>query len=206
VTRVEGVALLVGFAAYLAVLFRGTGGTETTTSGDGSDGGGATSEAEPGYEGVAILPGGGAAAWRTPAALLVGLGVVVGGAHLLVESAVALARGVGLSEWVIGETVVAVGTSTPEIVASAAAARQGAGDIAAGNLVGSNVFNALLILGVASVVAPLEVASTAVGTTTWLLGLSALTALFLWTRGRLGRLEGVALVAINLTRWALELL
>ncbi|MFC6724870.1 sodium:calcium antiporter, partial [Halobium palmae] len=134
------------------------------------------------------------------------IGVVAGGAHFLVESAVAIARTAGLSEWVIGETIVAVGTSTPEIVASVAAARKGMGDVAAGNLIGSNVFNALFVLGIASVLTPLRVVSTALGTATWMLGLSILAAVLLGTRGRLGRLEGLALVLINLFRWALDLL
>jgi cation:H+ antiporter len=189
VARLEGAVLLVAFAAYLVALFSETNGTDEGAGGDG-----------------ATPSGDDATTWLTPVSLLVGLGVVVGGAHLLVGSAVALARAAGLSEWVIGETVVAVGTSTPEIVASAAAARRGAGDIAAGNLIGSNVFNALFVLGVASALRPLRVAATATGTATWLLALSALTALFLWTSGRLGRVEGVALVAINLGRWLLDLL
>jgi cation:H+ antiporter len=191
VSRLEGVVLLLAFVAYLAVLFRdpeGTDGTVETVEDE---------DVAPRVEPTTRL---------TPVLLVVGLGVVVGGAHVLVESAVTLARAAGLSEWVIGETIVAVGTSTPEIVASAAAARRGAGDIAAGNLIGSNVFNALLILGIASVVEPLAVAAAAIGTTTWLLGLSVLTAVFLWTRGRFGRLEGAVLVGINLSRWVLDLL
>jgi len=191
VSRLEGVVLLLAFVAYLAVLFRDPEGT------DGSAGTVVDEDVVPGVEPTTRL---------TPVLLVVGLGVVVGGAHVLVESAVTLARAAGLSEWVIGETIVAVGTSTPETVASAAAARRGAGDIAAGNLIGSNVFNALLILGIASVVAPMAVAAAAIGTTTWLLGLSVLTAVFLWTRGRFGRLEGAVLVGINLSRWVLDLL
>jgi cation:H+ antiporter len=186
-SRLEGGILLLCFVAYLALLF-----LRPEVGAEADDGG-------------AEVGDGGPTRW-TPVLLLVGLGVIVGGAHLLVESAVTIARTAGLSEWVIGETVVAVGTSTPEIVASVAAARKGMGDIAAGNLIGSNVFNALFILGIASSLTPLPVADTAVGTTAWLVGLSALTAVLLGTRGRLGRLEGVVLVLINLTRWILDLL
>ncbi|MFC4357098.1 calcium/sodium antiporter [Halobium salinum] len=181
-TRLEGAVLLLAFAGYLAWLFlRPVDGVESNG----------------GTETVGV---------RAAVLLLTGLGVIVGGAHFLVESAVAIARAGGLSEWVIGETVVAVGTSTPEVVASVAAARKGMGDIAAGNLIGSNVFNALFILGIASTLTPLQVVDTAIGTTTWLLGLSVLAAVLLGTRGQLGRLEGAALVAINLTRWILDLL
>jgi cation:H+ antiporter len=182
VSRLDGVILLVAFAGYLAVLFvRPDESVDAPTDEQRSP-------------------------WYTALFLLGGLGSIVVGAHFLVESAVVIASAAGLSEWVIGETVVAVGTSTPEIVASVAAARKGMGDIAAGNLIGSNVFNALLILGVTSTLMPVVVVETAIGTTVWLLGLSVLTAVLLGTRGRLGRLEGVVLVAINLTRWIMDVL
>ncbi len=187
-SRAEGAVFLLSFAAYLGLLLVRRGSTETET--------GAPAEA------VSTR----AATGRGVLLLVVGLGVVVVGAHFLVEAAVTLARLGGLSEWVIGETVVAVGTSTPEIVASVAAARKGMGDVAAGNLIGSNVFNALLILGIAATIRPVRVVETAVGTTVWLFGLSALTTVLLGTRGHLGRIEGVVLVAINLGRWALDLL
>ena len=128
------------------------------------------------------------------------------GAELFVSTAARVARRFGLSELVVGLTVVAMGTSAPEIVASAAAARRGMGDIAAGNLIGSNVFNALLILGITSTITSIEIVEAAIGTTVWLLGLSVITAVLLGTNGKLGRLEGAVLVAINLTRWLLDVL
>ena len=134
---------------------------------------------------------------------MAGSGIVIG-AHFLVESAVLIAKAVGLSGWVVGETIVAVGTSTPEIVASVAAARKGMGDIAAGNLIGSNVFNALFILGITSTLTSIEIAATAIGTTVWLLGLCVLTVALLGTNRKLGRLEGTVLIAINLSRWILD--
>lgn len=182
--RAEGVVFLLSFATYLLVLLVRREGGEAGTDPDGR----------------------GAPTRLTPVLLAVGLGAVVVGAHFLVEAAVSLARVGGLSEWVIGETIVAVGTSTPEIVASVSAARRGMGDVAAGNLIGSNVFNALLILGITATLNPIRVAEAAVGTTAWLLGLSALTAALLGTKGRLGRIEGAALVTITLGRWALDLL
>ncbi|EJN59542.1 calcium/sodium antiporter [Halogranum rubrum] len=182
VSRLDGIILLSVFAGYLVLLF--VRPDEPTPTPDDEK----------------------QITWGTAVFLVGGLGIIVVGAHFLVESAVFIARTAGLSEWVIGETIVAVGTSTPEIVASVAAARKGMGDIAAGNLIGSNVFNILLILGVTSTVAPIAVVETAIGTTTWLLGLSVLTAVLLGTRGRLGRLEGALLVAINLSRWILDLL
>ncbi|SFS11851.1 cation:H+ antiporter [Halomicrobium zhouii] len=181
VTRLDGVVLLVAFAGYLFILF------------DRPD----ESARGPADERRAT--------WYTALFLLGGLGTIVVAAHFLVASAVVIAEAAGLSEWVIGETIVAVGTSTPEIAASVAAARKGLGDIAAGNLIGSNVFNTLLVLGVTSTLTPVLVVETAIGTTVWLLGLSVLAVVLLGTNGRLGRLEGAVLVAINLIRWILDI-
>lgn len=86
--------------------------------------------------------------------VLLGLVLLVGGSNLLVEGATQLARALGLSELVIGLTVVAVGTSLPELATSVMAAIKGERDIAVGNIVGSNIFNLLCVLGLASLVAP----------------------------------------------------
>ena len=93
---------------------------------------------------------------RVPAALLIGLGLVglVGGAQLLVKGATVIALSLGISELVVGLTVVAIGTSLPEVAASVAAALRGQRDMAIGNVVGSNIFNIALCLGLAGLVAP----------------------------------------------------
>lgn len=90
---------------------------------------------------------------------LIGLGLVllVGGSNFLVEGAVSLARALGLSELVIGLTVVAIGTSLPELATSLLAALKGERDIAVGNIVGSNIFNLLCVLGLAALVSPLPI-------------------------------------------------
>ncbi len=86
-----------------------------------------------------------------------GLAGLVGGAHLTVESAVSIARAMGVSEVIIGLTVLAVGTSLPELVASVTATLRGHVELAIGNVVGSNIFNLLLVLGVTNVVQPFPV-------------------------------------------------
>ncbi len=88
------------------------------------------------------------------ALVIVGLALLVGGSHFLVEGAVSLARALGLSELVIGLTVIAIGTSLPELATSILAAIRGERDIAVGNIVGSNIFNLLCVLGLASLVSP----------------------------------------------------
>ncbi|CAE6942303.1 Putative antiporter CaxA [Pseudomonas marincola] len=86
--------------------------------------------------------------------IVVGLVLLVGGSHFLVEGAVTLARALGLSELVIGLTVIAIGTSLPELATSILAAFKGERDIAVGNIVGSNLFNLLSVLGLAALVSP----------------------------------------------------
>ncbi|WP_276259760.1 calcium/sodium antiporter [Haloglomus litoreum] len=190
-TRPEGLALLALFVGYLAVLLRGTlreaGATAEARALD---------SAMPDASGrVGLL-----------VRVVVGLGLILFGADLLVRSAVDLARLAGLSEWVIGETVVAAGTSAPEIAASLVAARRGLGDVAVGNLVGSNVFNGLVVLGAAGLVAPATVTPAAIPTVVWLVGLTLVVAGFLWTGSRFARAEGVVCLLANGGRWVLDLL
>ncbi len=89
--------------------------------------------------------------------LLFGLALVVFGAHWLVDGASTIARKAGLSEFVIGLTIVGMGTSAPEMVVSFTGAIQGSGDIAIGNILGSNIFNTLLILGITALILPMDV-------------------------------------------------
>ncbi len=127
--------------------------------------------------------------------VLLGLVLLVAGGHLLVTSAVSLARVFGVSEAVVGLTIVAVGTSLPELATSVIAAARGHGDIAVGNVVGSNIFNVLGILGTTAMIQPLNAA----GITDIDLGVMVLLAIvlmvFLWTRLRLERLEGAFLLS-----------
>ena len=92
--------------------------------------------------------------------LLVGLALVVFGADYLVEGASSVARRAGLSQFVIGLTLVGMGTSAPEMVVSVLGALEGNGDIAVGNVVGSNIFNTLLILGITAIILPIGISRT----------------------------------------------
>jgi cation:H+ antiporter len=89
--------------------------------------------------------------------LVLGLALVVVGADYLVEGSSAIARRLGISEFVIGLTIVGMGTSAPEMVVSLIGAIQGNGDIAVGNVLGSNIFNTLLILGVTALILPMDI-------------------------------------------------
>ena len=87
--------------------------------------------------------------------LMVGLGVLVGSSHLLVWGAVDFAKFCGVSDLVIGLTIVAVGTSLPELASAVASARRGEHEFVLGNIVGSNLFNTLAVVGLATVISPL---------------------------------------------------
>jgi len=89
--------------------------------------------------------------------ILIGLGLLVFGARCLVDGAVSIARIMGISEWFIGITIVAVGTSLPEIVSSIMAARRGHGEMSIGNVFGSNIFNIFMVLGTTASINPLVI-------------------------------------------------
>ena len=131
--------------------------------------------------------------WFLVVLTVLGLGMVVGGGTLLVEGAKYVARAAGMSERVIGLTVVAVGTSLPELVTSVVAASKKQTDIAVGNIIGSNIFNILLIVGVSSLIAPLEFRMT----DNLIDALVALTAavllywLAMFDKHRLGKAAGI---------------
>lgn len=136
--RGEGALLLACLAVYTALLIRAARRQRPSA---GPDEFAAEFNAQPG-------------AWPTQLPrVIVGIGLLVAGAHLLIVGAVELARAFGLSELVIGLTVVAVGTSLPELAASLLAALKGERDIAVGNVVGSCIFNLLLVLGASAALA-----------------------------------------------------
>ncbi|NCO88082.1 MAG: calcium/sodium antiporter [Rhodobacterales bacterium] len=132
-------------------------------------------------------------------ALFLGLGLVglPLGADLLVDGAVNIARTFGISEAVIGLTLVAVGTSLPELATSIAAAFRKQADVAMGNVIGSNVFNLLGIIGVAGLVGPLAVPEQMLRMDLWLmLGITVLMAPFVLLRRDITRGVGIGFVAI----------
>lgn len=136
-------------------------------------------------------------------AVFAGLAVLLAGAHLFVEGAVAVARALGMSDRLVGLTVVAVGTSLPELVTSLVASVRGHPDIAVGNVIGSNIFNILLCLGAAALAGPLAADPAAVRIDlVALLLMTALAALFIRTARTITRPEGALLFALYATYMA----
>jgi len=171
ITRLDGVLLLAGLIVFVAVAFL-------------------TGKAEP-DDALPLPP-----VWQAALMTLGGLVVLVIGARLLVDSATTIARTYGISEAVIGLTIVAVGTSLPELATSVVAALRKQTEIAVGNIVGSNIFNIFGILGLTAVIAPIPAEARFVSIDMpWAaaaaIGLTVVAALM----GGLPRIAGVVLLA-----------
>jgi cation:H+ antiporter len=126
---------------------------------------------------------------------ILGFFVLIGGAELLVRGASRIAAAAGISPLVIGLTVVSFGTSAPELAVSFQAALSGQGDIALGNVVGSNIFNVLFILGISAIIVPLAVAKQLVRLDVPLMISVSALMLLLGLDGRIGLLDGALLFA-----------
>jgi cation:H+ antiporter len=131
--------------------------------------------------------------------LLLGLAALIIGSHFLVENSVNLARLIAMSDAVIGLTIVAVGTSTPELATSLVAAIKKQPDIAIGNVVGSNIFNILGILGVASLVKPIATPDINLTDTLVMIGFSALLLPFITSGFTLRRWEGALFLLLYIS-------
>ncbi len=139
--------------------------------------------------------------WYHPFMLLIGFAFILLSSHFLVTSAISIARAFGVSEWVIGVTIVAMGTSIPELVTSLVAVLRGHHGLSAGNLVGSDIFNLLGVLGVAGILEPMTVSSEAYGSLFLLCGMVIAVVVMMRTGWRISRIEGAALVFMGFARW-----
>lgn len=172
VTRLEGVLLIAGLLVFLAIAFK-SGKIEPTEASEGD------------------MP-----QWKAWAYTLGGLVVLVIGARLLVDTATDLARAFGISEAVIGLTIVAIGTSLPELATSVIAAIRKQTEIAVGNIVGSNIFNIFGILGTTALIAPIPAdARFASADMPWVAGTAIGLGLMAMLLGGLPRIAGVILMA-----------
>jgi cation:H+ antiporter len=183
IDRVIGIFLLLGIIGFSIYLY--------TSSREAED----TAEAEAGVD-ENLVPGGPLVALLV---LLLGIAGVIGGAELMVDGAVALARQWGISEVVIALSLVAIGTSLPELAVSLVAAIRGHAGLAVGNIIGSNISNILLILGATAVVAPLPISDILAARDIPIMVVAAgLGLVFLASNRGMSRLEG----GISLTLYA----
>ena len=136
-----------------------------------------------------------------PILLFVGIGLVIVGSHFLVESAVSIARFMGVSDWVIGATIIAAGTSAPEFATSLTAAMKSRYGMSVGNLIGSDIFNLFGVLGIAGIMRNLSVGHDAHINLIILSFMIAVVLIFMRTGWVVSRKEGIILVMIGLLRW-----
>lgn len=133
--------------------------------------------------------------WKSILYTLAGLALLVAGARLLITGAVAIAMEFGVPEAVIGLTLVAVGTSLPELATAVIAAMRKHADIVIGNVLGSNLFNILAILGVTGIISPIPFAGRIAALDVWVaLGVAVVLALLVYGRGYLGRVTGILML------------
>jgi cation:H+ antiporter len=192
-----GTAFLLGLAGYIAYAWR----QERAPTGDHTAAFGKAQAFEEVHPAGALhLPDPAPPGWRgTPLSLvlvLAGLVLVVVGGGLLVDGATGLARSLGVAESVIGLTIVAVGTSMPELVTSVVAALRRHGDVALGNVLGSNIYNVLGIGGATALIAPTAIPDDIARFDIFVMLAVALLLLALGRTGwRIGRREGALLIA-----------
>lgn len=172
--RLDAAVLMAGFVAYMAYTVR------------------------VGRRGVAAAEGAASPPmplWKSALFVVAGLAALIFGGDIFVDGASGVARSLGVSDALIGLTIVAGGTSLPELATSVVAARKGNSDIAIGNVIGSNVFNILMILGLTGLVSPMRIS----GVTAVDMGVLVLSGFLLWmfcyTKHTVSRWEGTVMAA-----------
>ncbi|WP_319541987.1 calcium/sodium antiporter [uncultured Pseudodesulfovibrio sp.] len=171
-------ALLIGYLVYLGI-----------------------NRESPGEEELEEIKGK-TASWLDVVLLVGGFVAISLGGHLMVSAATSIAASLGVSSWVIGVTIVAAGTSLPELVTCLAASVKGKNEMLLGNLIGSDFFNFAGVLGLTCMLKPLTVSPEASSGLIVLVGMVGLVLIMLRTGWRVTRWEGALLITINLVRWA----
>jgi cation:H+ antiporter len=177
-SRVDAALLFVGFLIFMWITLRGAKGSH------------AIEQEQAAPRGYSVL--------KSVGLLVLGLACLVVGSNIFVDGATSVAQTLGVSEAVIGLTIVAGGTSLPELATSVVAARKGNSGIAIGNVLGSNVLNILLILGAAGLICPMQVQGITIVDFTVMTGSMLLLWLFSYTKLTVARWEGAVLTAIFL--------
>lgn len=175
VGRVDGLILLAVFAGFLVWMVM-----EAKKARDNAQ-----------EEEIETLKG-----WQCLVYIVGGIAAIVIGGDFVVDSASAIAAEFGLSQTLIGLTIVAFGTSLPELVTSLVAAKKGETDMALGNVIGSNIFNILLVLGIAGVVSPMAVLMENLIDDIILIAMSAIVWIFAWRKKQISRVHGIIMIVM----------
>ena len=173
ISRIEGVLLLLGMTVYLIIVIRNALKTRITDQAD----------AEMSLS-------------KSIIALVLGLAAIIAGGNMVVDNAELIAKSWGMSDTLVGLTIVAVGTSLPELVTSLTAARKGDSGIALGNAVGSCLFNIMFILGLASVLTPIHAAAELVTDTGIMIAASVIMLVLALSGRKTNRKEGLLCVLL----------
>lgn len=180
VSRLEGVLLLAVFVLFLLWM---VGSAKKARSID----------AEDEKDSSVRLP-----LWESGVFIVGGAIAIAYGGDLVVDAASSIAASFGLSQNLIGLTIVAMGTSLPELVTSVVAARKNEVEMALGNVIGSNIFNVLFVLGIAASISPIEFIMENVIDIVILTAMSLLVWIFAWTDFKIHRIEGVVMLGVYL--------
>lgn len=172
VNQLEGGLLILVFICFILWMIKSSKSGEKTEE-----------------ESITVLP-----AWKCIVFIVGGAAAIALGGDMVVKSASQIARSFGMSETLIGLTIVALGTSLPELVTSIAAARKNEIDMALGNVIGSNIFNILFVLGVASAISPLSFTFENIIDIVVLCAMSVLVWIFAWPKKRLTRWQGIVML------------
>lgn len=180
-TRVNGLILIVLFVFFLLYMIRSA---QHSMNSESSELTGDAAEMK-----VMSVP-------KSLIFIVIGIAGITLGSDWVVDSAKTIASAFGISENLIGLTIVAFGTSLPELMTSIVAARKNEVDMALGNAVGSNIFNILMVLGIASALSPIAFIRDNIIDIIILVGFSFIVWLMAWTRHRLDKLEGLAMILL----------
>lgn len=181
--RVDGIILTVIFVAYMVILVR-QALKARASSGEGTD-------AEEEGKKNKNIP-----VWLCIIYIVGGIVAIIFGGNFVVDGASTIAEKFGMSQTLIGLTVVAVGTSLPELVTSLVASRKNEVDMALGNVIGSNIFNILFILGVSGSICPMDFIKDNVIDVIVLIVFSLIGFVFVWTKQKLEKKEGIVMLLL----------
>ena len=216
ITRLDGAILWIGLLVYIGYLLKQakqkvpenntsqsvSSGTEKTVSSKTAETAESVlkSSSESALPGIAAdtpeaVPEESPSIWKLIAFTIVGLAVILVSSDYAVDAATALAKIFNISDRVIGLTIVALGTSLPELVTSATAALRGNGDLAVGNVIGSCIFNILFVLGSSALIMPIPCASNFLSDAYVAVAATILLLIFGYTQRKIVRWEGLLLLA-----------
>ncbi len=184
VTNIEGIILLLILVAYIVLLIRGAR---------------KSSDANEVEKPKLTLP-------KSIIFMLIGLAGIIIGGDLVVDSASAIAIAFGMSETLVGLTIVAIGTSLPELVTSLTALKKGENQLVIGNVIGSNIFNILFVLGASSAISAIPLDSSLLTDVLFMLGVTILCFIFGKTQEKYDKKEGIILVILFVVYMAFAIL